>query len=202
MTYGPVYVEIKKVEKEINELLGLSDTWKSKSQKKIIQVVPRRAANLKDLLFKRKALALDPEREYGTVKCGGNGCQTCSLVSNTVFLDSENGKIKTAGGSCKSWNVVYGFQCKLCNIRYVSKTTESLNNRVNGHRSKFYKVQRHSARSGNTRVGMDNYDDEQISGAHLVHKHKLTKSTDFNNNYSVSILNHYRPCTLRKTEQF
>ena len=70
VTYGPGYDETKKVEKEINELLGLSDTWKSKSQK-IIQVVPRRAANLKDLLFKRKALALDPEREYGTVKCGG-----------------------------------------------------------------------------------------------------------------------------------
>ena len=134
VTYGPGYDETKKVEKEINELLGLSDTWKSKSQKKIIQVVPRRAANLKDLLFKRKALALDPEREYGTVKCGGNGCQTCSLVSNTVFLDSENGKIKTAGGSCKSWNVVHGFQCKLCN-QVCGQTTESLNNRVNGRRS-------------------------------------------------------------------
>ena len=84
----------------------------------------------------------------------------------------------------------------------MGKTTESLNNRVNGHRSKFYEVQRHSARSGNTRVGMDNYDDEQILGAHLVHEHKLTKTKDFNDNYSVSILAHSRPCTLRKTEQF
>ena len=37
---------------------------------------------------------------------------------------------------------------------------------------------------------MENYDDEQILGAHLVHEHKLTKSTDFNDNYSVSILAH------------
>ena len=164
-------------------------------------MVPRRAPNLKDLLFKRKALALDPEWEHGTVKCHADGCQTCSLVSNTVFLDSEDGRIKTAGGNCKSCNVVYGFQCKLCNIRYVGKTTESLNNRINGHRSKFYKVLKHSAKR-RSRVGMDDYDDEQILGAHLVHEHKLKRGTDFNDNYIVSILAHSRPCTLRKTEQF
>ena len=49
---------------------------------------------------------------------------------------------------------------------------------------------------------MDDYDDEQILGAHLVHEHKLKRGTDFNNNYTVSILAHSRPCTPRKTEQF
>ena len=86
MTYGPGYDESKKVEKEVNESLSLSDTWKSTSQQKLVQVIPIRAPDLKDLLFKRKALAVDPEEVYGTVECGsGNGCQTCSLISNTVF---------------------------------------------------------------------------------------------------------------------
>ena len=37
VTYGPGYDETKKVEKEVNELLSLSDTWKSTSQRKLIQ---------------------------------------------------------------------------------------------------------------------------------------------------------------------
>ena len=200
VTYGPGYDETKKVEKEVNELLSRSETWKNTSQRKLVQVIPRRAPNLKSLLFKRKALALDPEQVYGTVKCGSeNGCQTCSLVSNTVFHNSD---IRTVSGTCISWNVVYGFQCKLCKIRYVGKTTDTLRDRVNGHRSKFYQVLKHSGNNITTGEGMGDYDDEQILGAHLVHEHHLTNRTDFNKSYNVSILAHSPPCTLRKTEQF
>jgi len=79
-------------------------------------VVPRRAPNLKDLLFKRKALALDPEWEHGTVKCHADGCQTCSLVSNTVFLDSENGRIKTAGAIASHAMLYMGFNANFATL--------------------------------------------------------------------------------------
>ena len=145
VTYGPGFDDAKRVEKDVNELLILSDTWKNENKTKIIQVVSRRAPNLKDLLFRRKALALDPEEQSGIVKCNGANCQTCRLVDNTIALSCGNEIICTANGNCKSWNVIYCFQCKLCNIKYVGKTVTSLNDRVNGHRSKFYKVLNQSA---------------------------------------------------------
>ena len=67
MTYGPGYDEAKHLEHEVNELLLLSDTWKDSGVQKIVKVVPRRAPNLKDILFKRKQIALNCSRNEGTV---------------------------------------------------------------------------------------------------------------------------------------
>ena len=201
VTYGPGFDDAKRVERDVNELLTLSDTWKNENKNKIVQVVPRRAPNLKDLLFRRKALALDSEEQTGMVKCLATNCQTCKLVTNTSGLLCGNEEICTANGNCKSWNVIYCFQCKLCNIRYVGKTVTSLSDRVNGHRSHFYTVLNQSA-TNNLREGMDHYDDEQILGAHLVHEHNVKMKTDFNKNYSIFILAHSRPMSLRITEQF
>ena len=44
VTYGPGFEESKKCAKEVNEMLKLSDTWKD-DEKKVLQVVPRRAPN-------------------------------------------------------------------------------------------------------------------------------------------------------------
>ena len=139
VTYGPGYDETKQKEKDINELLSLSGTWKETEGRKIVQVVPRRGKNLKDLLFRRKSIALTPEFS-GTYSCEATGCQTCGLVSNTDSLHHRNADFVTAGGCCKSCNVIYCFQCKLCEILYVGKTSDPLHVRVNGHRSKFYEV--------------------------------------------------------------
>ena len=201
VTYGPGFDEAKRVEKDVNELLSLSETWKDVEGKKIVQVIPRRAPNLKDLLFRRKALALDPEEQSGIVECNVKNCQTCRLVDSTASLNCGTENVNVANGSCKSWNVVYCFQCKLCNMKYVGKTTDSLNHRVNGHRSKFYKVLRQRA-TNELGAGMDQYDDEQIVGAHLVLEHNISRRRDFNNSYNIFILSHPRPTFLRITEQF
>ena len=50
VTYGPGFDETKKVAKTVNEMLTMSETWRDKEVKNIIQVVARRAPNLKDLL--------------------------------------------------------------------------------------------------------------------------------------------------------
>ena len=154
--------------------------------------------NLQSLLFKRKTSALVPSGECGTFMCHARGCQTCALVSNTGFLHHNCEQIKTTGGNCKSWNVVYCFQCKICNILYVGKTVDPLHTRVNSHRHKFYDVLKHS----DVERGEMVFDDEQILGAHLANEHNLRLKTDFNINYKVFIMAHCNPVSLRKTEQF
>ena len=198
VTYGPGYDEAKHMEKDVNELLSLSDTWKDSDVQNCVKVIPRRGPNLKSLLFKRKTLALCPPDPGGTLNKCNNSCQTCALISNTESLHHNGREIKTVGGDCKSWNVIYCFQCKLCNIRYVGKTVDPLHCRVNGHRHKYYDVLRHSDTVRARRV----YDDEQILGAHLANEHGFKRRSDFNKSYKVFIMAHCNPVSLRRTEQF
>ena len=197
VTYGPGFNESKKVAKEVNELLSLSDTWRDGDTSNIVQVVARRAPNLKDILFRRKSFALDPKGKAGTLACNVTGCQTCDLVSNTAFLHHRNDIVRTSGGNCGSTNLVYGFQCKICSILYVGKTVDTLRHRVNGHRSKFYDV----LKRGITNNCVEVFDDEQIVGAHLVRDHGLKRRKDFNQSYQIYILAFCDPTYLRKTEQ-
>ena len=85
-TYGEGFQEAQCKAEEINKSLALSPTWQHTTSR-VVKVVPRRAPNLKDLLFKRKALALDTARS-GTVPCTdssvvkrGAKCECCKLVS-------------------------------------------------------------------------------------------------------------------------
>ncbi len=61
MTYGAGYEETKEAAEEANSIISNSRTWSAESPQKVpnLQVVTRRAPNLKDLLFKRKKLSLD-----------------------------------------------------------------------------------------------------------------------------------------------
>ena len=163
----------------------------------VIQVVPRRAPNLKDLLFKRKAIALGQLGDEGVVPCNtsSNNCQTCSLVGNSAFMHHKGKQIKTVGGNCKSFNVIYCFQCKICEILYVGKIVDALHEMVNGHRSKFYRAMEQSN-------AIDFSDDEQILGVHLVHHHGLKNRTDFNKSFRLFILSYSNPWSIRRSEQF
>ena len=78
----------------------------------------------------------------------------------------------------------------------MGKTTDRLHTRINGHRSKFYYVLKHSANPA------DFFDDEQILGAHIVHDHGLLEKTDFDNNYTLYILGYSNPASIRRSEQF
>ena len=79
---------------------------------------------------------------------------------------------------------------------YVGKTTDSLHERVNGHRSKFYGVLRRGAKAE------DFVDDEQILGIHLVHGHGMKSTNDFNVSYKLHILAYSNPSSIRRSKQF
>ncbi len=60
VTYGSGHKEVKKKASEMNEVITNSRTWNREDPQNIpgLQVVTRRAPNLKDTLFRRKRLAL------------------------------------------------------------------------------------------------------------------------------------------------
>ena len=202
-TFGEGFQEAQCKAEEINKSLALSPTWQHTTSG-VVKVVPRRAPNLKDLLFKRKALALDTARS-GTVPCTdpsvvkrGAKCQCCKLVSQSDTVTSNGIVVKTAGGNCKSCNLIYGATCLLCsaNNMYAGKTVQTLNERVNAHRSAFYKIL--SANS------LDNVeiDDTNILGYHIFNCHGKLDRKDFNSCYKFDIIAYATPSNIRVLEQF
>ena len=124
-TYGDGFHEAKAKAEEVNKSLTLSPTWRHTKSRQVVKVVPRRASNLKDLLFKRKPLALGtgqtctlPCTDPSVIKRGAK-CQCCSLVSKTDKINSNNVVVKTAGGNCKSSNIIYGASSR---ASFVTKT--------------------------------------------------------------------------------
>ena len=210
VTYGAGYEETKEKAKETNDIISNSRTWNSEPSERVpnLQVVTRRAPNLKDTLFKRKKLALGSESR-ATVPCTkpgekkkGRPCQTCLLVSGTSVVANNGHSVNTQGGNCKTRNIVYAATCKLCaaNSMYVGKTVTSLSQRINGHRSKFYEILEASKR-GN-REALDEFDDDNVLGAHLFSVHDCRERHDFNESFHFDILCSTAPDNIRKSEQF
>ena len=175
------------------------------------QVVTHRAPNLKDTLFRRKRIALrtdstttDPYTTPGE-KRKGRPCQTCKVVSQCSTVRNNDRKVSTQGGNCKSRNIIYAATCKLCtkNNVYVGKTVTCLNQRVNGHRSKFYEILESSKKnSGFSLDKPGDIEDENVLGAHLFTVHQKKERTDFNDCFMFDILCSTSPENIRKSEQF
>ena len=147
ITFGAGYRETKEKVREVNETISNTRTWSNTSPTKIptLQVVTRKAPNLKDILFKQRRLALGSSSNT-IVPCitpgkkkKGRPCMTCTLVSGTSSVTSNDRTTNTQGGNCKSKSIVYAATFQLCqkNNVYVSKSVCTLSQRVNGHRSKF-----------------------------------------------------------------
>ena len=105
---------------------------------------------------------------------------------------TTNGKrIKSAPGSCKTYNIIYLVQCSICKKNYVGRTINSLHKRMDGHRSKFYEIIDGRA--------VDITSDEYSLGVHLV-DHGLGVHTDFNDTFKTFILENCSPSTLEVKE--
>ena len=211
MTFGSGHEETKEKAKETNDIISNSRTWCTEGSERVpkLQVVTRRAPNLKDTLFRRKKLALgsessstDPCTKPGEKK-RGRPCQTCQLVSGKSVVSNNGTSVKTQGGNCKTRNIVYSATCKLCSANnvYVGKTVTTLSQRVNGHRSKYYEILGDSKR-GNQGQGLIDFDDENVLGAHLFSVHNLRDKSHFNDSFHFDILCSTSPDNIRMKEQF
>ena len=207
------FAKAKEVARDLNEVVKLSGTWMNTEPTKdpLLKVVAKRAPNLSDTLFKRKALALEqggrhaptvPCTPVGTKRGQGAPCQCCLVVSNSQTVTNNGHTVKTVGGCCKTNNIVYSATCTLClaNNVYAGKSVDALNVRVNGHRSSYYTTVR-KYRANTSYLDTFLFDDLNVLGWHLVKHHNKMSPDDFNKYYKFDILAVSAPDRLRFTEQ-
>ena len=103
--------------------------------------------------------------------------------------DRQSWLHRTRGGSK---NTIYLFSCKLCFKAYFGRTTQQLGKRTNGHRECFYQILRQE--------NIDESKDDYSLGLHLFHEHGLSAPTDFNDHYSLQIMEVCSPSLLEKKE--
>ena len=156
---------------------------------RIFQFVKKTGANIKSRVVNVKNIALG--NRFGCTRpCKARNCKCCKLISDKEVFNFNDTSVKPAGGSCKSYNIIYLFVCKQCNKHYVGRSTRPLRTRVGEHRRNFYRM------CERVDFEYDKDSDEYTLGHHLFHDHKLSCKTDFDNNYSVSILDISSPKVL------
>ena len=207
-TFGPGFSETKRQATDANKVFKESHNVKLSNLQ--FKVVPRRAPNLKDLLFKRKSFSLgningisnnsnelNSRVSQRNTPCGRPRCKTCPIISNLTIRGIP---VKSEGGTCTTNNCVYLAQCQFCvnlklkNNLYVGKTTTPLNIRINNHRAALSQL---SPLLDHTTI-----DDKNCLWAHLSSVHNLRKRADFEKkNYKFCILKVCDPRNLRLTEQ-
>ena len=128
----------------------------------------------------------------------GAKCQCCLLVSKSDTIVSNGIIVKTAGGTCKTGNIIYGATCLLCAVNnvYVGKTVQELHARVNGHRGSFYKI-----------LDLESLEDLEIDdlnilGYHIFNCHGKVDRKDFNSYFKFDIIANAAPTNIRVLEQF
>jgi hypothetical protein len=105
--------------------------------KKLFSVPPsvifRRNVNFQNLLMKPKR----PLASFGCEPCKDKRCMTCSYIEEAASIESaaSDFSMKIRGKfNCKSANVVYCIDCKLCNKQYIGETKQEFHKRMNQHR--------------------------------------------------------------------
>ena len=86
---------------------------------------------------RRTNMCFPTTSRWGSKPCGADRCLTCAIISQCPNIKSHfTGKTYGILGNidCSSSNVIYSYQCRLCDKQYVGETGSSLRVRANGHR--------------------------------------------------------------------
>ena len=117
------------------------------------------------------------------------------MVSEKDFVLDPNGKTRrTAKSKCNSRCVIYHAQYSNCNKIYVGKSTQRLNNRISGHRGKFFECSTYEG----DRIELD--DDDHLLGLHLHHQHGIRERRGFNDSNVFTVLEICSPRDLDAEE--
>ena len=120
--------------------------------------------------------------------CGSKACKTCPLMDKEKKPFNVNGKVVNApkGLNCKSDNVIYLAQCKLCDSdnTYCGQTMQRLHQRVNGHRSHF---------------DLNNPESIELSALSLHAYNKHLDNFDINN-FKFMVYKQVKPQSLNRQE--
>ena len=71
-------------------------------------------------------------------KCNAPGCRQCPLVNTkNKFVVNGTPLLIPKYLNCKTKNIIYMWNCKLCKETYFGRTVQPCHNRTSGHRSCF-----------------------------------------------------------------
>ena len=183
--------KLVKTLKSYEDDLSKTNSFRS-AVKPLFQFVKKTGPNIGSKLSVLKSIALG--RKVGTtVPCNAHtNCKCCQLIGDQPVSEVNGHRVSCAPGSCKTKNTIYLFSCKLCFKAYFGRTTQQLGKRTNGHRECFYQILRQE--------NIDESKDDYSLGLHLFHEHGLSAPTDFNDHYSLQIMEVCSPSLLEKKE--
>jgi hypothetical protein len=121
------------------ETQSSSSKTSSKNKSKLFQFVKKKDSTLRSRLVTSKELALG-SKHGKTEPCSKKKCKCCEMIlsKDTIFVNDK--KIKSAPGTCKTYNIAYLVQCSICKKNYVGRTVNSLHKRLDGHQLKFHEI--------------------------------------------------------------
>ena len=199
-TYGCGNNTIKHyINNNVNDALMKSNLFKD-SAKPVIKTVFKKAPSIRSSTVDQKTVVLESDSAGWSKRCvseeeskhkRGPKCQTCPMMANSNSF-TLNGILfnKCDGGNCLSHNIIYMAQCKICHLGYIGKTTQSLRNRINGHRDAIESL-----------GSLTEISDKEALSAHVLIDHQ--NHLNFNSVYKLYVVrNMVEPRLLLSTEQF
>lgn len=162
---------------------------------KLVMCVNRTGATLRSMLCNVKYISTGCK--YGLSKpCGNLLCKACHIMSGeNAIKDSKKKKtFKTASGSCKTQNCIYAGVCKLCDKKYVGKSTQQQNHRISGHRDSLKKYVNNPEILNNISDLSDK--DQYTLATHLNDTHKIRILNGLDSHYKFTILEKCAPRSL------
>ena len=112
------------------------------------------------------------------------------MTKEDFVIGPSKKKFKSAKGKCNNRCTIYHGRCTICQKAYIGKSTQRLNERINGHRSKFYDCLYYE---GDRR---DIDDDDHLLGLHLYFQHGIRGRRGFNDTYQFTILENCNPMSI------
>ena len=154
--------------------------------------VNKTGPSLHNKLVKVRYLAVG-KKYASTVPCYKHGnCKCCKMIDHRNLFTVNGQKVKSAGGNCMTYNIIYLIICKLCPNCYVGRTIHWLRTRINEHREKYGKLLKPGFK-------IDPLDDEFSLGLHLL-EHGCKNRDDFDKHFSVTIISKCSPRDLEYQE--
>lgn len=168
--------------------------------KKFFSYVKRTGSSLRRRLLNPQQHA-ESSAVAKTEPCHHRNCKCCNMIGSDDSYSINGLKIRSAPGTCSSYNVVYIFMCNLCDRKkcYVGRTVRPLHERVTEHRANFYKILNDPSLKHSDEYLREDSDTYSL-GAHLVDEHGITNRPDFDLSYTVFILKNSSPRSLEVNE--
>ena len=104
-----------------------------------IVIATKKNLSIGNSIVKNKQLCT-VQTELESQKCGASNCLQCPLVNTSNTININKMKVKKQKNlNCKSRNVLYLWQCLLCEDEdsYIGRTIQKSHERTNTHRSCF-----------------------------------------------------------------